>query len=279
MRGRELIDYLQAEDFSHADLYRRARRIHERRLRARGRRRARRRSPGATCGRRSAASSRRCCRRCPTRRRPPSSAPRRRSWPAARASAPRVALIADGIGAMHGVTRTIEQIRERGVPGFEVEVVGTDPGVDRRLPAAAVAGGPLLRGDDAWACPACPTWSRPSPRAATTSSTSPRPGPAGVAATLLGRVTGMPLLASYHTELAAYARPAQRRRRPRGDRADGARRLLRAPSLVLSPSPAADRSLLGLGVDRGPDRPLGARRRHRPLRPREGRSRAPSPAS
>ena len=37
---------------------------------------------------------------------------------------------------MHGVTHTIEQIRERGVPGFEVEVVGTDPGVDRRLPAA-----------------------------------------------------------------------------------------------------------------------------------------------
>ena len=28
---------------------------------------------------------------------------------------------------MHGVTRTIEEIRERGVPGFEVEVIGTDP--------------------------------------------------------------------------------------------------------------------------------------------------------
>ena len=34
LRGRELIAYLQAEDFSHADLYRRARRTHERRLRA-----------------------------------------------------------------------------------------------------------------------------------------------------------------------------------------------------------------------------------------------------
>ena len=32
-----------------------------------------------------------------------------------------------------------------GVPGFEVEVVGTDPGVDRRLPAGHRAGGPLLR--------------------------------------------------------------------------------------------------------------------------------------
>ncbi len=55
----------------------------------------------------------------------------------ARGERPRVALIADGIDAMHGVTRTIEQIREHGVPGFEVEVVGTDAGVDRRLPAAA----------------------------------------------------------------------------------------------------------------------------------------------
>ena len=31
------------------------------------------------------------------------------------------------------------------------------------------------------------------------------PGPAGIAATLLSRITGMPLIASYHTELAAYA--------------------------------------------------------------------------
>ncbi len=34
LRGRELLDYLQSDGFSHADLYRRARRIHERRLRA-----------------------------------------------------------------------------------------------------------------------------------------------------------------------------------------------------------------------------------------------------
>ena len=34
LRGRELIAYLQSDGFSHADLYRRARRIHDRRLRA-----------------------------------------------------------------------------------------------------------------------------------------------------------------------------------------------------------------------------------------------------
>ena len=36
-----------------------------------------------------------------------------RSWPTA-------------IGGMHGVTHTLDEIRERGVPGFEVEVIGTD---------------------------------------------------------------------------------------------------------------------------------------------------------
>jgi hypothetical protein len=30
-----------------------------------------------------------------------------------------VALVADGIGVPHGVTSTIEKIRELGVPGFE----------------------------------------------------------------------------------------------------------------------------------------------------------------
>ena len=48
-----------------------------------------------------------------------------------------MAILADGIGSMHGVTRTIEEIRQRGVPGYEIEVVGTDPEVDRRLPAVA----------------------------------------------------------------------------------------------------------------------------------------------
>src|SRR3954466_2974897 len=49
----------------------------------------------------------------------------------------RVALVADGIGGMHGVTHTLDELRERGVPGFEVEVIGTDPHVDRRLSAVA----------------------------------------------------------------------------------------------------------------------------------------------
>src|SRR5262249_32937498 len=75
------------------------------------------------------------------------------------------------------------------------------------------------------------------------------PGPAGIAATLLSRVTGMPLVGSYHTELAAYAGLRS------GD--DGLEAMARmalgafygAPSVVLSPSPAADRSLIDLGAE------------------------------
>ena len=64
----------------------------------------------------------------------------------ATASRRRVALVVDAAGSMHGVTHTIEQIRERGVPGFEVEVIGTD--AERRPPPAGGRRGrdPLLRG-------------------------------------------------------------------------------------------------------------------------------------
>ena len=58
-------------------------------------------------------------------------------------------------------------------------------------------------------------------------STSPRPGPAGIAATLLSRVTGMPLLGSYHTELAAYAGLRSGDGGLEAIAAAGARRLLR----------------------------------------------------
>ena len=57
-----------------------------------------------------------------------------------------MALVVDGAGSMHGVTHTIERIREHGVPGWEVEVIGTDPRVDRRLPAVAEVEVPFYAG-------------------------------------------------------------------------------------------------------------------------------------
>jgi glycosyltransferase involved in cell wall biosynthesis len=78
----------------------------------------------------------------------------------------RVALVADGLGA----TGTLEQIRERGVPGFEVDVIG----------AHAPAGGSY---DLLHVC---------------------SPGPPGVAAMSTARAHGLPVAGSYHAE------PAQR---------------------------------------------------------------------
>jgi len=159
-----------------------------------------------------------------------------------------VALIADGIGSMHGVTHTIEQIRERGVPGFDVDVIGTDAGVDRRLPAAAELELPFYEGMRL-GVPGLPDLVEALAEGGYDLVHITAPGPAGVAAALLGRITGVPLLASYHTELATYAGMRS------GD--GGVEAIARAalgafygaPGIVLSPSPAADASLVGLGTE------------------------------
>ena len=149
---------------------------------------------------------------------------------------------------MHGVTHTIEQIRERGVPGFDVEVIGTDAGVDRRLPAAAELEMPFYEGMTL-GVPGLPDLVETLADGGYDLVHVTAPGPAGIAATLLSRVTGVPLLASYHTELAAYAGMRS------GD--GGVEAIARAalgafygaPGVVLSPSPAADRSLVELGTE------------------------------
>ena len=246
LRGRDLLDHLQAEDFSHADLYRRARRIHDRRLRgavpagteavARGDVQAAiggvfeallpaipYAPPAVFLGAEKAKLAGRSGER------------------------PRVALIADGIEAMHGVTHTIEQIRERGVPGFEVEVVGTDSGVDRRLPAATSLQVPFYEGMSL-GVPGLPDLAETLAEGRYDLVHVTAPGPSGVAASLLSRISATPLLASYHTELAAYAglRSGDGGMEAISRAALGA--FYTAPSRVLSPSPAADRSLLALGA-------------------------------
>jgi glycosyltransferase involved in cell wall biosynthesis/predicted metal-dependent phosphoesterase TrpH len=249
LRGRELLAHLQADDFSHADLYRRARRIHDRRLRAAV-------GSGAeavAAGDLGAAVSSLFEALVPAVPYAPATAFLGAEKAKLRERAGerrRVAVIADGIGSMHGVTHTIEQIRERGVPGFEVEVVGTDPGVDRRLPAAAELEIPFYEGLRL-GVPGLPDLVETLAEGSYDLVHVTAPGPAGIAATLLSRITGVPLLASYHTELAAYA----------GMRSgsDGLEALTRAglgafysaPGAVLSPSPSADASVVALGADPG----------------------------
>ena len=248
LRGRELLRHLQAEDFSHADLYRRARRAHDRSLRSA----IVEATTAVEVGDLHSAVSGVFGALLPAI---PYAPPTvllggEKAKLASRGERPRVALIADGIESMHGVTHTIEQIRERGVPGFEVEVVGTDAWVDRRLPAATSLRVPFYEGM-ALGVPGLPDLAETLADGRYDLVHVTAPGPAGVAASLLGRVSGTPLLASYHTELGAYA----------GLRSDDAgleaasRAALAAfygaPSRVLSPSPAADRSLLGLGIAEG----------------------------
>ena len=159
----------------------------------------------------------------------------------------RVALVADAVGGMHGVTHTLDEIRERGVAGFEVDVIGTDMNVDRRLSAVAEVDIPFYAGLKVGV---------PSPLAVVEALAEGRygvvhvcaPGPAGITAALTARILELPLVGSYHTELAAYAGLRS------GDRALelGVREALgafyEACDIVLSPSAASDGRLVELGV-------------------------------
>jgi glycosyltransferase involved in cell wall biosynthesis len=161
----------------------------------------------------------------------------------------RVAIVADAVGGMHGVTHTLDEIRERGVPAFEVEVIGTDMNVDRRLSAVAEVDIPFYAGLKVGV---------PSPLAVVEALADGRfglvhvcsPGPAGIAAALTARILGLPLAGSYHTELAAYA--GLRSGDPALElgvmAALGA--FYEACDVVLSPSAASDARLIELGVVR-----------------------------
>ncbi len=247
LHGRDLIAHLQSEDFSHADLYRRARRIHDRKLCAAVESGA----PAISRGETPAAIKGLFEALVPAIPYAPSSAflgAEKAKLSRRDDALPRVALIAEGIAAMHGVTHTIEQIRERGVPGFEIEVIGTDSGVDRRLPAAAELEVPFYAGMSL-GVPGLPDLVETLVEGRYDLVHVTAPGPVGIAATLLSRVSGMPLIGSYHTEFASYAglRSGDRDMETMARGALGA--FYGAPSAVLSPSPAADRSLLGLGVE------------------------------
>ncbi len=244
----ELLAWMQQDGFAHADLFRRACRAHERRLRD-----AVERVVGAAgdldaAAPAAAAAVFSAC--IPAIPYVPAAAflGREKGKLLGREQEPlRVALVADGVSSMHGVTHTLDELRERGVPGFEVEVIGTDPKVDRRLPAVAEVDVPFYEGLRVGV---------PSLHAAVEALAEGRydlvhlcsPGPAGVAAALIARIMDLPLAASHHTELGAYAglRSGDARLRAGMDMALAA--LYGQCQIVLSPSEAADESLRALGV-------------------------------
>jgi glycosyltransferase involved in cell wall biosynthesis/predicted metal-dependent phosphoesterase TrpH len=166
---------------------------------------------------------------------------------------PRVAILADGIGSTHGVTRTIEEIRQRGVPGFEIEVVGTDPEVDRRLAAVAELDVPFYPGLRI-GVPSLPAAVQALADGCFDAVHVCSPGPSGVAGALVARALGLPLVGSYHTELTAYAGVRSGEQRVADAMALAVATFYGSCEVILSPSPAADAALAGIGV--GPERVL-----------------------
>jgi glycosyltransferase involved in cell wall biosynthesis/predicted metal-dependent phosphoesterase TrpH len=244
-----LVTLMQGDDFSHSELARRARREHERRMRD-----ALDRVAAATEAREGYAEAvgalfEACVPAIPY---VPAATilGKEKAKLASRDGEPRrVALVVDGAGSMHGVTHTIERIRGQGVPGWEVEVIGTDPQVDRRLPAVAEVEVPFYEGMTI-GVPSVPELVSTLVDGGYDLVHLTSPGPAGIGAALAARIGGMPLVGSYHTELAAYAGL----RSGDGGLENAARVALglfyRQCEVVLSPSPAADESLARLGIDR-----------------------------
>jgi glycosyltransferase involved in cell wall biosynthesis/predicted metal-dependent phosphoesterase TrpH len=243
---RELLAWMQEDGFSHAELQRRALRSHDRALRAAvGKLLAAAGDPG-TAGTALAELLGACMPAVPYVAAGAFLAKEKRKL-AAPAPQRRVAVFVDGIGSVHGVARTIDEVRERGVPGFDVEVIGTDPNVDRRLPAVADVEVPAYPGM-VLGVPGLPAVVETLGAGAYDLIHVCSPGPAGVAALVAARITGLPLVGSYHTELGPYVelRTGNPVLRALAEGALGA--FYGQCELVLSPSPSADESLVGLGI-------------------------------
>jgi glycosyltransferase involved in cell wall biosynthesis/predicted metal-dependent phosphoesterase TrpH len=271
---RGLIAYMQDERFDHADLYRRACRVHERKLRAAvesivqaigGHDATEEPRSEAADGRSAthgghapldgevdvlgAASAlfEGCIAAIPYAPATAFLGSEKAKLDSREGEVPRVAILADGIGSTHGVSRTIEEIRQRGVPGFEIEVIGTDPDVDRRLSAVAEIDVPFYPGLQI-GVPSLPAAVQTLADGAFDAIHVCSPGPVGVAGALLARGLGLPLLGSYHTELTAYAALRSGERHLADAMALGVSAFYNACELVLSPSPASDQALAAIGL-------------------------------
>ncbi|HZL47904.1 MAG TPA: glycosyltransferase [Solirubrobacteraceae bacterium] len=247
---RGLIAHMQSEDFSHSDLYRRACRLHERKLRSAVETAVRAATGEAEVLTAAEGLFESCIAAIPY-------APATAFLANERAKLdgrsgddgemPRVAILADGIGSMHGVTRTIEEIRQRGVPGFEIEIVGTDPEVDRRLSSVAEIDVPYYPGLQI-GVPSLPAAVQTLADGAFDAIHVCSPGPAGIAGALLARALSLPLIGSYHTELTAYAGLRSGDSHVASTMALAVSAFYSACDIVLSPSPSSDAALAGIGM-------------------------------
>jgi glycosyltransferase involved in cell wall biosynthesis/predicted metal-dependent phosphoesterase TrpH len=247
---RGLIAHMQHEDFSHSDLYRRACRLHERKLRGAVDIAVRAANGEADVMSAAEGIFDSCIAAIPYA---PATAflANERVKLDGRAGddgeTPRVAILADGIGSMHGVTRTIEEIRQRGVPGFEIEVVGTDPEVDLRLSAVTEIDVPFYPGLQI-GVPSLPAAVQTLADGAFDAIHVCSPGPTGIAGALIARALGLPLVGSYHTELTAYAGLRSGEAKVADAMAMAVSAFYSACDIVLSPSSASDDALHAIGM-------------------------------
>lgn len=261
--GRALIEHMQSEHFSHGELQRRACRVHEQRLREAVELALRAAAGELAVQGAAGAIFNACIAAIPYA---PATAflaneqsklqavqaggrSSHRPGPDGRTAerTPRVAILADGINCTHGVTRTIEEIRQRGVPGHEVEIVGTDPQVDRRLPAVAEIDVPFYPGMRI-GVPSLPGAMQALIDGSFDAIHVCSPGPAGIAGALAARALGLPLLGSYHTELTAYAGLRSGELRLAQAMAAVVGVFYNSCDVVLSPSPASDAALAAIGI-------------------------------
>jgi glycosyltransferase involved in cell wall biosynthesis/predicted metal-dependent phosphoesterase TrpH len=247
-----LLEALQEGELSHPDLYRRARRIHERKLADVVSEVVAMTDGGSKLDLPVAARSLfdACIPAIPYAAATAFLAREKLKLTRSDGDRPRVALVVDGVGGMHGVTHTLEEIRDRGVPGFEVDVIGTDADVDRRLSAVAEVDIPYYAGLQI-GVPSVPAIVDALAEGRYDLVHLVSPGPTGIGAWLLARVLELPVLGSYHTELAAYAglRTGDRRLETLANAALST--FYGACDVVLSPSPASDARLRELGIDAG----------------------------
>ena len=245
--GRELIELMQEDGFSHGDLLRRARTVHDARLRDTADVVSAEIASGSPPGGVLLALFDACMPVIPYLPAAAFLAGERARLRNRDGERRRVAIVVDSIDSQHGVSHTVERIRELGVPGFDAEVVGTDRGVDRRLPAAAEIEMPLYEGMRI-GVPSLPRLLETLTEGRFDLIHVATPGPAGIAAALTARIAGMPLLGSHHTEFVAYARMRSGSEELAFTAGLGMSMLYRECAMVLSPSTAADTSLGELGV-------------------------------
>jgi glycosyltransferase involved in cell wall biosynthesis/predicted metal-dependent phosphoesterase TrpH len=253
---RGLIAYMQDEHFTHADLHRRACRAHERKLRTAVESVVRAVASPAEAESIDAMGAaltlfEGCIAAIPYAPAAAFLGNEKAKLDSREGETPRVAIMADGIGSTHGVSRTLEEIRQRGVPGFEIEVIGTDPDVDRRLSAVAEVDVPFYPGLRI-GVPALPATVQTLAEGAFDAIHVCSPGPVGVAGALVARALGLPLIGSYHTELTAYAGLRSGEARLAQAMGLAVQSFYGACDVVLSPSPASDGALseIGIGAER-----------------------------